>query len=159
LPDAPMYKDLWYMEHRYYKHPYYKFNIWGIEESPGNIGGLLVGRVVRCNDSACLRIMDFFGQESLLAGIGVELDLIMTSGELEYTDFYCAGIPHDCMKDAGFVLRDENDGNIIPNHFEPYERKNIDILYSGGGLRTYKGDGDQGRPKRLRLGQEWQIIQ
>ncbi|MCL2578857.1 MAG: hypothetical protein FWE32_02380 [Oscillospiraceae bacterium] len=157
LPDVSMYKDLWYIEHRYYNHPYYKFNIWGIEESPGVISGLLVGRMVNHNGSACLRIMDFFGHENLLAGIGAELDLIMMSVGLEYTDFYCAGIPHDSMKNAGFALRDEYDKNIIPNHFEPYERRNVDILYSGGGARAYKGDGDQGRPKRLRLGHEWQI--
>ena len=155
LLDVPMYKDLWYIEHRYYNHPYYKFSVWGIEESPGIINGLLVGRVVECNGSACLRLMDFWGHEDLLAGIGTELDLIMTSAGLEYTDFYCAGISHNHMKNAGFILRDEDDVNIIPNHFEPYECKNIDILYSGGGIRAYKGDGDQGRPKQLRLGHEW----
>lgn len=153
----PMYKDLWYVEHRYYSHPYYKFNIWGIEESPGNIIGLLVGRVVECSGSKCLRIMDFFGNEDMLAGIGSELDFIMNANDMEYTDFYCAGISDKSMKNAGFTLRDDNDENIIPNHFEPYECKNIDILYSGGGLRAYKGDGDQGRPKRLRMSDEWQL--
>ena len=155
LPDVPMYKDLWYVEHRYYNHPYYRFNIWGIEETPGKIEGLLVGRTVKYNGSACLRIMDLFGPDSIIDGIGPELDRIMHAGDMEYVDFYCAEIPQENMQNAGFVLKDVDDENIIPNHFEPYERKNIDIIYSGAGLKATKGDGDQGRPKRLRLPCEW----
>ena len=86
LPDIPMYKDAWYIEHRYFNHPYYNFNVWGIEESSGNIIGLLVGRVVHFNKSACLRIVDFFGPDSAIDGIGGELDLIMNANEIEYTD-------------------------------------------------------------------------
>ena len=155
LPDAPMYKDAWYIEHRYYNHPYYKFNIWGIAESPGKLTGLLIGRVVRCNGSKALRIMDFLGPDNALDGIGNELDFIMDANDIEYTDFYCAGISHENMRKAGFVLRDDQDKNIIPNHFEPYEKNNVDIFYTGVGVRICKGDGDQGRPKRLRLPFEW----
>jgi len=155
LPNVPIYKDAWYIEHRYFNHPYYNFNIWGIEESPGNVTGLLIGRVVHCNGSACLRVMDFLGPDNALDGIGGELDLIMNANELEYTDFYCIGISHESMLNAGFVLRDDEDKNIIPNHFEPYERKNIDILCPHHNMRAFKGDGDQGRPKRVRLPFEW----
>ena len=160
LPDVPMYKDDWYIEHRYYNHPYYEFDVWGIEESPGNIIGLLVGRVIRCNCSAALRIVDFYGADSALEGIGEELDRIMESNNIEYTDFYCAGIPHEILQNAGFVLRDDDDKNIIPNHFEPYEKKNVDIFYAcytGEETHYFKGDGDQGRPRRLRLPSEWII--
>ena len=155
LPDVPIYKDAWYIEHRYFNHPYYNFNIWGIEESPGNITGLLVGRIVRYNSSACLRIVDFFGSDSALDGIGGELDLIMNTSEIEYIDFYCTGVPRENILNAGFVLRDDEDKNIIPNHFEPYEKKNINILCPRHEVRVFKGDGDQGRPKRLRLPLEW----
>jgi len=162
LPKTPMYKDAWYIEHRYFNHPYYDFNIWGIESSPGNITGLLVGRAVHHNNSACLRIVDFFGDNDALEGIGRELDSIMEANDMEYTDFYCAGIPHETMLKAGFVLRDETDKNIIPNHFEPYEEKNVDILWSaygaGDDLRIFKGDGDQGRPKKLRLPSDWKQL-
>lgn len=155
LPDVFIYKDAWYVEHRYFQHPYFRFNVWGIEESPGNITGFIVGRVVRCNEAACLRIVDFFGPDNALEGIGSELDMIMDAGGIEYTDFYCSGIPRETLRNAGFVIRDEEDENIIPNHFEPYEKKNIDILSIGNVIRLFKGDGDQGRPKRLRFPQEW----
>ena len=158
LPNLPMYKDEWYIEHRYFNHPYYNFNVWGIERTPGHITGLLIGRVIHCNDSNALRIVDFYGPNAALRGIGEELDYIMDSNNIEYIDFYCSGIPHIFMQYAGFTLRDDEDQNIIPNHFEPYEKKNVDIFYScysDEELRFFKGDGDQGRPKRLRLPSEW----
>ena len=155
LQDVPMYKDAWYIEHRYFNHPYYRFNIWGIEESPSYVTGLLVGRIVCCKNSSALRIMDFFGPDNALDGIGSELDLIMDAGNIEYTDFYCTEIAHEHLENAGFVLRNDSDPNIIPNHFEPFEQKNVDIFCSPYGFRLFKGDADQGRPKRLRLPAEW----
>ena len=49
---------------------------------------------------------------------------------------------------AGFCERTENDSNIIPNYFSPYEQRNIEIYVSGNindGLFC-KADGDQDRP-------------
>jgi hypothetical protein len=159
---SPMFKDLWYIEHRYYNHPYYKFCVWGIEEAPGKFTGLLIGRIIRQGGSGCLRIVDYLGENGALDGIGDEIDLIMDKCGLEYTDFYCYGIPGENMRNAGFVLRDETDTNIIPNHFEPFERKNTEILTEvhgfladADGARLFKGDGDQGRPRRLRTPEEF----
>ena len=45
---------------------------------------------------------------------------------------------------------------IIPNHFEPFERKNIDIYcafksnYKNKIIRLFKGDGDGDRPSILK---------
>ena len=162
LPDIPMYKDRNFVVNRYFRHPYYKFNIWGIEDSPGSMTGLLVGRVVCHNNSKALRIMDFFGPDCALIGIGTEIDLYMEACGIEYTDFYCAGIEREYLERAGFTLRDENDPNIIPNHFEPYEKKNVNIYYNGCSyngkdVRAFKGDGDQGRPRLLRLPEQWRV--
>ncbi len=44
---------------------------------------------------------------------------------------------------------DEADTNIIPNHFEPFEQRNIDIHFFTSQMehfRMFKADGDQERP-------------
>ena len=46
---------------------------------------------------------------------------------------------------------------IIPNHFEPFEQKNIDIFcaYKNNGnfknIKIFRSDGDGDRPSRLYL--------
>ncbi len=45
----------------------------------------------------------------------------------EFIDFYCYGIAHQYLKKAGFSLLSQEDGNIIPNYFEPFERENVKI--------------------------------
>lgn len=158
LKGALPYKDAWYMEHRYFRHPYFTFNFWGIEEHPGEIGAVIVGRVAEQNGSKALRVVDLFGPSEALMGIGAELDIIMRHNAIEYTDFYCYGIADEIMRAAGFVLRDEEDPNVIPDFFEPFEQKNVDIFFGSyvhEGFRLFKGDADQGRPRRLRLPMEW----
>jgi hypothetical protein len=158
LPDTVIYKDAWYMKRRYYEHPYYKFHVWGIRRASGVVEALLITRVVRCKNTLILRIVDFWGDEEALIGIGSDLDIIMRQYPIEYTDFYCYGLSGEILREAGFVLRDENDPNIIPNHFEPFEQKNVDIYISSGnmnGIRLFKGDADQGRPRLWRLPGEW----
>ena len=68
-------------------------------------------------------------------------------------DFYCAGYNSADIEAAGFTRRIA-DEVIIPNHFEPYEHRNIDINYAvkapkGMPWRIVKGDGDQDRPNVL----------
>ena len=49
------------------------------------------------------------------------------------------------------MLRDI-DVIIIPNYYEPFEQKNIDINFSTNiheGFRMFKGDGDQDRPNSI----------
>lgn len=160
-PDEGIYKDDWYVERRYFQHPYYRFNVWGIEVSR-HCEALLIGKTVSANGGRALRIVDFLGNETALRGIAAELDRLMLENDLEYTDFYCLGISPDCLgSETGFVLRDAADTNVIPNHFEPFVQENIDIwvcshlLERNRPVRLFKGDGDQGRPKRLRLPEEW----
>ncbi len=158
---ARPHKDAWYVEHRYFRHPYFRFNIWGIEGVPGRMQGALVGRVVEQDGARVLRIVDFFGPDEALFGIGPELDLIMRANGIEYTDFYCAGLAQGALGAAGFALKDDDDPNIIPDFFEPFLQKNVEILYQAPPdtppFRLFKGDADQGRPKRLRLPMEYRI--
>ena len=67
-------------------------------------------------------------------------------------DIYSYGVPIDIIEKAGFLDRQEYDNLIIPNYFEPFERKNVDLRYaykvkeSSDPVRLFKADGDQDRP-------------
>ena len=66
----------------------------------------------------------------------------------EYVDFYCAGFEDYLVQAAGFTPLLDNDTNIIPNYFYPFEQKNIDIWVQSTSENTSftKADGDQDRP-------------
>jgi hypothetical protein len=149
------YKDEWYFEWRYMKHPYYRFNVFGIADRFAQIQALLVIRKICVHGATALRIVDYWGVDAQLWGIGSELDRVMDAADAEYIDFYVSGIETHFVESAGFVLRDETDANIIPNHFEPFEQKNTDIFVTTDQIRFFKGDGDQGRPRLSRLPEDW----
>ena len=71
---------------------------------------------------------------------------------VEYLDFYYFGIPNKYLLDTGFKIKKKNSKNILPNYFEPFSKKNININYAikKGSLKhnhfLFKGDCDQERP-------------
>ena len=77
---------------------------------------------------------------------------ILKEYKAEYIDLYSYGLPLEVLKESKFLNIKEIKGLIIPNHFEPFERKNIDIKYAyknligGQTVRLFKADADQDRP-------------
>ena len=53
---------------------------------------------------------------------------ILKKFNAEYLDLYSYGINDKNLKFAGFINRYETN-EIIPDHFEPFENKNIDINF------------------------------
>jgi hypothetical protein len=82
------------------------------------------------------------------------LDLLKTYNA-EYLDLYSYGIPSLLLQKAGFINRQKIKGLIIPNYFEPFERKNVDLIFAykssqmHPAVRLFKADGDQDRPSRI----------
>lgn len=145
-------KNLAYIEHRYFMHPVYTYSVYGLQGAKGVIEALLVGRAVEQNGCAIGKIVDYIGPEPPLADASGALQEWMELGQYEYIDCYCYGISEKTMHSAGFVLRDAEDPNIIPNYFEPFEQKNIEILFIASdlhNLRLLRGDGDQDRPNSM----------
>lgn len=139
-----------FIEHRYYQHPYYTYKLWGIQSVHG-CNSAFAAREERINNAKVLRIVDFFGKDTELAGIGCELDRILLEEDYEYIDFYCYGIDHNIMNQAGFLLKAPEDSNIIPNYFDPFEQRNIEIYFytwHKKDVHIYRGFGDQDRPSR-----------
>ncbi len=141
------YKDSWYINKRYFEHPIYRYEIFVIEEDPDSI---LVARTVDCNQTKVLRIVDFIGNISPLAHIGRSLQELIDHENYEYIDFYCSGIESEILQQAGFQRKDDNDKNTIPNYFEPYVSKNVNLYFfndrDSESFHIFKADGDQDRP-------------
>lgn len=146
------YKDDWYISRRYFKHPVYNYIVWGILDETQTTRAIAVGREISLNRSKVLRIIDYMGEHEMLSGLHDEFGRLLLEQGYEYIDFYYYGINEGYLSDAGFTLRCEDDTNIIPNYFEPFVQKNIDIWVNSsvGDVVICKGDGDQDRPSLIR---------
>lgn len=145
--DVYPYKDNWYIEKRYFKHPYYKYLCWGISTKEGN-SAILFAREVSANEKKILRIVDYIGNHEAFEETGYFWDCLMFDKEYEYIDFFEYGMKDEILENAGFVLREENDENVIPNYFEPFVQSNVDIWFhcKYEGTTFFKADSDQDRP-------------
>ncbi len=146
------YKDPGYIQYRYYDHPVYEYQVYGMEGEDQKARALLVTREIACNGSLAIRTIDLIGCREAYAEIGGAMDSLLAEKGAEYIDFYCYGLPHEYLTDAGMTLRDEQDENIIPNYFEPYVQKNVDIIFFCNLHEDFlvcKSDGDQDRPSIL----------
>lgn len=148
MGDAKPFKEPWYIEKRYFKHPVYTYKAYGIKSPADGIKALLLAREIECCGAKVLRIVDLIGQSEPLTHVSAGIQRLMDENGYEYVDFYQYGIPHEVMEKAGFSLQSDNT-NIIPNYFEPFVRENIGIDYfttDNENFRVFKGDGDQDRP-------------
>lgn len=156
--DRITFKDWDYIEHRYFNHFKYNYKFLCIGKKGSFVNSVIIAKEVSVyNKGVILRIIDFIGDENDLSKISQQLNDILKTNNYEYIDFYCYGISSTIFKKMGFNLKDDKDTNIIPNYFEPFEQKNIDIYFSIYIKETYehlpiyvfKGDADQDRPNEL----------
>ncbi len=141
--DRLPYKCREYVEHRYFNHPIYKYKLYGMETS-----FVLVCREVMTNGGKALRIVDLLGEASQFRHVGKALERLMHENDYEYIDFMEYGMDDDDVIAAGFSKLSLNGPNIIPNYFEPFEQRNIEVLCCAS-LRPaliFKADADQDRP-------------
>ncbi len=150
----PIYKPLKsvnYFINRYTKHPFYKYQIWGIYKED-EIICLLVTRKINVNESFCIRILDVLGDLSQVENLSAEFDQILQKENAEYIDFINYGINEDVFYKIGLQKR-TTDNIIIPNYFEPFVQSNINIKFAYKSqdepYTIFKGDADQDRPNIL----------
>lgn len=142
------YKDTTHLIHRYLKHPVYKYDIYAIINGKKQ-NSMIVTREVKVNGTKICKVIDYLGEDKDLIGLASAWDKLMEEKEYEYIDFYCYGIDENIMQSSGFVKREDDDVNIIPNYFEPFVQENVDIYFVTNTLdklHLYRGDGDQDRP-------------
>ena len=156
IPDSELrkyvpYKDYEYIRHRYFDHDIYTYRIFQLVVDGIGREAAFVFRKVEVNDTCVLKHIDYFGESNLIAYAGMAIDSLIEQYDAEYADLYSYGIDGSLVRSAGFIQASEDDENIIPNYFEPFERVNVDIwvsdiLYDGVSIRIFRGDGDMDRP-------------
>jgi hypothetical protein len=114
--------------------------------------GLMVLRTVEHSGRRALRIIDFLGADSLLACAGPVVQTLVEERDAEYADVYNTGIDGAVFEQAGFRRIDPDGPEVVPDHFEPFERRNVRLWFSVSGTGhpvLFKGDADQDRPNRV----------
>ena len=146
-------KDETYFINRYICHPYYKYKIYWIYSSNNSLG-FIVTRICKFQDKKALRIVDFFGHDKALIGINIPLQQLLIKISAEYVDFYEYAIDDSVMSRSGLRKNDFDDKIVVPNYFEPFVKKNINLRWAIKSNNStispiFKGDCDQDRPNKI----------
>lgn len=143
--DNALKKEDWYLKKRYFEHPVYKYEVFGVVDEESKL--VIIAREQLANESKCIRIVDLIGDFSLLYKSTEYFDEYMSDNAYEYIDCYFTGIDSEVFFEAGWENREERN-IVIPNYFAPFEQKNIDMYYSTNpvGMVILRGDSDQDRP-------------
>lgn len=146
------YKDSWYIDRRFFNHPIYKYDIYGVVDEDGNMEAIVVIRRITVGNRNVLRIVDYIGDKNVIQYLQIPFWKMMDT-QTEYIDFYCYGFEDRLLKKAGFVKREMNDCNIVPNYFEPFVQKNVDIWFNSTAenVTICKADADQDRPNYVNV--------
>ena len=124
--------------------------VYGLPDLTGKVKALLIMREVKHRESGVLRIVDYIGDHTIFAALYVFFQNMVREHGYEYVDFYEYNFDERALAEAGFRNR-EDDENIVPDYFEPYCQKNVDIWAYFDDPRTtvFKADGDQDRPNLI----------
>ena len=143
-------KSVDYIRNRYQRHPIYHYFFVGVYT--GNLlNAVFVIRKVWVECLNVLRVVDVLGDLSSVGSIYDDVQILLNENGSEYLDFMNYGIEDDVFKRMGFEKLDVNQNSVIvPNYFEPFERKNV-LMEMGYKTKeaqyvAFKGDSDQDRP-------------
>ena len=150
LFDFSKYKSKSYFYNRYVVHPIYNYMFFGIFNNK-KLEVVFVVRKIDILNASCLRIIDVVGDIKCKIDLSEVFNSILEKYHCEYIDCLNIGIDEKYFEKLGFSLKD--DKTIIPEYFEPFERKNVNMYVAYKPKITnfiiYKGDGDQDRPNKL----------
>ena len=119
--------------------------------------GLFVSRIISIKGKNVIRIIDYFGSNESLEKSYVLFIYLFKKYNAEYIDMYSFGIPSKSLEFAGLINIGNQKGLIIPNYFEPFVKKNINLTFAYKAekphpkIRLFKGDGDQDRPSQINV--------
>jgi hypothetical protein len=133
---------------RYLQHPIYRYRC-DVLCRTGHPIGLLATRIATHSGRRALRVVAYLGPEDAVPGLGPLILRQVRAAGAEYADVYNWGIEPYLFKQAGFSLVDPGGPDVVPDHFEPFEPRNVCLRYAvktGRPAVLFKGDGDQDRP-------------
>jgi hypothetical protein len=142
-------KNLKYLNKRYFNHPKYNYRFFILNKNIKKNRSLLIGREIKKENHKIFRFVDFIGNIKDLAYMGKATNKMLIEEKFEYLDFLTCNMHNKYLKKSGFILKDQNDKNIIPNYFEPFLKKNIKTFFvsSKKGIILFKADADQDSPR------------
>jgi len=143
-------KTAQYFRDRYLRHPVYQYETCVIRCGDRPVA-LLASRVATHEGARALRVVDFLGPDELVRDLGAIVLAEVRRCDAEYADVHNWGIDPRLFESAGFLRVDPAAGDVVPNHFEPFERRNAPIRFALKSVRRavlFKGDGDQDRPNQ-----------
>lgn len=138
-----------YFASRFDAHPIYKYEVYIIQHN-GLDRAVIATRVAEHCGSKALRIVDFYGCNSVLSECGNALQALMELHNCEFCDFWQYGIAEESLNKCGFF-----DALLykvsVPNYFEPFVQDTRPIFFAikssqDAPIRIFRADGDQDRP-------------
>ncbi len=148
-----------YIINRYLNHPVYKYFVYSITVN-SSVKILAVVRPIHINGNTICTIVDYIGSNDDFPLLSVLMRDLLKRYNAEFVDIYSYGIPDNIISKSGFLNVKEISDLIIPGLFEPFVKKNVDIIcgfYNNGNdspVRIFKGDSDADRPSKIeKLGQ------
>ena len=144
------FKPLKFILHRYENHPYHSYFFYEIFEK-NLFSGIAVLREVNYLNSSALRIIDIIASKENISLIINDLANLIIGTKYEYIDIYASGLDNLLLCDGNYEKISDNKNIIVPDHFSPFKKKNIEIYftssYSNNKIILFKGDGDQDQPR------------
>ena len=142
-----------YFFERFLNHPVYRYEL-NLVRLEGRPAGILASRLASHEGHHALRIIDYYGEETILGELGGEIDALLERSGAEHADIWSYGISGDTLLKAGFRRVDPDGAVIVPNFFEPFTPQNSRIRFSfksitGAPFVLFRADGDQDRPNRV----------
>jgi hypothetical protein len=146
-------KTFEYIINKYFHNPFYDYLFYSISVQYDLIGIIII-RIAEYNGNRALRMVEFVGFDDSLMNLGIEFQKLLNEYNAEYLDLYNLGLDVKNLSSNGFLLRIPDSKIIVPNYFEPFEKKNVNIPYAINAndvdaLSLFKGEGDQDRPNRV----------
>lgn len=143
------FKDYKYFLNRYFKHPIYKYDLYIIFENR-TVKNFFVFRKVQYGKKLAIRVIDIGNIKLINKFKKNNFYHLINFFKANHLDFINFGIEKFVIKKIGLKLRKSE---FIPHHFEPFERKNINIMFSyisnSKKFYVFKGDSDLDRPNFL----------
>lgn len=140
-----------YFALRYLRHPFYRYRLVALRDRDTYVG-VVAARVAEHGSLRALRIVDFLGGPAALRRSGAVIASMVREHDAAYADVYNAGIDADVFASAGFQPVDADGPEIVADHFEPFENRNVRLWYaiqSRADSVLFKGDADQDRPNHV----------
>lgn len=143
-------KSINYLVNRFANHPIYNYRFLGIYTNDNILKAILIIRKQFYKNHSCIRIVDIYGDLSQLDNIDNEMIQFLINENSEYIDCLNFGIDEKVFSRLGFNTNNYNENFVIPNYFEPFVNKNIQIDVSiksdFDNYVIFKADADQDRP-------------